>query len=339
MTWKEKRTVTVLTTILLVLSSLLLIVLGIRYRQHRAITEAGGDADLTADPTAPDSVYTALTYSNGSTSLSFTLDEGGVWHWDADETFPLDAATVESILDQLTGWKPQQVLTDQESLDAAGLGESTVSLSAAAAKGGATTLLFGKATTDGTSCYVRLNGDESTVYIIDNAILGLMNVPIYDMCRLPELPVLAESDLRSVTIQGPAPAEEGAAAQEVTLTNQSGEGAVSWRANGANVTDTQVVRDLMADLTNLRLSKCVDYAPSDEAAEICGFSSPQAVLRLLYKQNGEDGEVVLRVGGAPPDQSGRYVRLGEDAPVYLMAPDLLDPLLSIAAGGLEGGAA
>lgn len=336
MSWKERRTITILTTILLVLSSLLLIVLGIRYRQHRAMTEGTGDTVAAADPTAPDSVYTALTYSNGSTTLSFTLDEAGVWHWDADETFPLDDATVRDILSQLTSWKPQQILTDQESLDAAGLAESTASLSAAAAKGGATTLLFGKATTDGTSCYVRLNGDETTVYIIDNTILGLMNVPIYDMCVLPELPALAESDLRSVTVQGPAPAEEGAAAPVTTLTNQSAGEGVSWRTNGANVTDAQAVRDLMEDLTNLQVSKCVDYAPSDEAAELCGFSSPQAILRLLYTQDEQEGEILMSVGGMPPDQSGRYVRFGESAPIYLAASELLDPLMSIAANGLEG---
>lgn len=335
MSWKERRTVTILTTVVLVLASLLLIVLGIRYRQHRALNEAEEDAAAAADPTAPDSVYTALTYSNGSTTLSFSLGEDGVWRWDADTSFPLDETTVKSILAQLTGWKPQQILRDQESLDAAELSESTGSLSATAAKGGATTLLFGKATTDGTSCYVRLNGDETTVYIIDNTIQGLMSVPIYDMCLLPELPVLAESDLRSVTVQGPAPAEEGAAAQVTTLTNQSGD-AVSWRANGANVTDDQLVRGLMEDLTSFQVSKCVDYAPSDEAADICGFGAPQAILRLLYTQNGQDGEVLLTIGNQPPDQSGRYVRIGEEAPIYLMQAELLDPLMRIAAEGLEG---
>ena len=36
MTWKERRTVTILSIILAVLAAALLVVLGIRYREHRA---------------------------------------------------------------------------------------------------------------------------------------------------------------------------------------------------------------------------------------------------------------------------------------------------------------
>lgn len=334
MTWKERRTITILTTIVLILAALLLIVLGIRYRQHRADTEGGGDSADTAGPTESLNAYTALSYNNGSATLSFAQDETGVWTWDADRTFPLDDTTILEILDLLSNWRPQQTLTDQESLDASGLAESTASLTASTASGGTTTLLFGKATTDGTSYYVRLNGDESTVYIVDGAIFQLMSVPIYDMCRLPELPVLMESRMRSISIQGPTP-EEVDTAPVTTLTAQHSETAPSWRSNGANVTDDPSVRALMEDLTALKFAKCVDYAPSDEAAAICGFDSPQAVLRIVYTPDGqEDAELILTVGNRLPDKSGRYVRLHGEAPIYLLETDLLDPLMRIAANGI-----
>ena len=67
-----------------------------------------------------------------------------------------------------------------------------------------TKVLFGKATTDGTSDYVRLNDNEDTVYIIDGALSDLMEIPVYDMCRLPSLPVLEESRIRSIIIHGAA---------------------------------------------------------------------------------------------------------------------------------------
>ena len=80
MTWKERRTITILSSILLVLVIALLIVLGIRYRQSRETpvdsTEASGDALLT---TADE--YTSLSYYNGSATLSFSLDETGTWLW------------------------------------------------------------------------------------------------------------------------------------------------------------------------------------------------------------------------------------------------------------------
>ncbi len=337
MTWRERRTITILTTILLVLAAILLIVLGIRYREHRAEEEeglaamSGEDGLIAADP----NVYTSLSYTNGTTTLSFTRSDEGLWSWDADGDFPLDETGVTGILEFLTNWRPQQVLTDQAALEGSGMDDATVSLTAATAGGGVTTLLFGKATTDGASDYVRLNGDETTVYIIDGALRRMLDVPIYDMCRLPELPALAEAEMRSVSLQGPAPAEEGAALLTTTLTAQSGGGTVSWRANGANVTDDPAVRALMEDLTALKLTKCVDYAPSEEAAEICGFESPQAVVKISYTQDDQEAELLLTVGARLPDKSGRYVRVGEEPAIYLLETALLDPMMRLAANGLE----
>lgn len=351
MTWRERRTITILTTILLILSAMLLIVLGIRYRQNRALPDSGENPAGPGGTAAAASTgfYTALSYSNGSTTLSFRQDEEGAWLWDAEPDFPLDDTTVQEILDALTGWKPQQTLTDQESLEASGLSESTGYLTATAAQGGATTLLFGKATTDGTSCYVRLNGDESTVYIIDNAIQRLMDVPIYDMCRLPELPVLMESRISSISILGPAPEAEEDSSREAALTPAAGPLTIltaqhgdtaSWRSNGANVTGDPTVRGLMQNILNLRLSKCIDYDPSDEAAEICGFDNPQATLRIRYTPDGqEDLELLLTIGNRLPDKSGRYTRLNGEAPIYLLETELLDPLMRVAASGLEAGEA
>jgi hypothetical protein len=55
-----------------------------------------------------------------------------------------------------------------------------------------------------------MNGDESTVYIVADTLVKLMQTPIYDMCALPELPDLSELNLRAITIQGPVPAAEPA---------------------------------------------------------------------------------------------------------------------------------
>ena len=63
-------------------------------------------------------------------------------------------------------------------------------------------LTFGKATTDGTSYYMLMNDAESPVYIVSGTLYDYLSTPIYDMCVLPELPVLTEETLNSLTIQG-----------------------------------------------------------------------------------------------------------------------------------------
>ena len=189
MSWKERRLITVLSAILLALVIALVLVLGARYRANLKDKESVPEETPTA-PVTDQAAYTSLTYDNGTTTLSFERDEMGIWRWTADTGLPLDDSVILDIISTLTAWNPQQTLTDSAALEASGLDEPTGSLTAGSSSGAYTKLLFGKTTTDGTSDYVRLNDDEGTVYIIDGGLSELMEIPVYDMCRLPALPVL-----------------------------------------------------------------------------------------------------------------------------------------------------
>lgn len=335
MTWKERRIVTILTTIVLILAAALLIVLGIRFREWRS-DDGAGAGSVSTGAMADAGAYTSLIYDNGTTTLSFAQSDAGTWTWTGDDTFPLDDTVIRQILDLLVNWDPQQTLTDEKALESSGLSEPTASLTAATDSGSASTVLFGRATTDGASCYARLNGDESTVYIIPGTLRELMNTPIYDMCRLPELPQLRETDITEISLQGPA-GKDGTAASATLLTAASDGDTVSWRSNGANVTDDPTVRSLLEDVTALRVAKCVDYNPSEEAVAICGLDAPEARLTLRFlSSSGAEGQLDLAVGARLPDKSGRYVQVGDDTTIYLLETALLDPLMRVAATGLEG---
>lgn len=334
MSWKERRLITILSTILLILVIALILVLALRYREHRA--EPDPDQTPTMGTVTDQTAFCSLSYDNGSATLSFERDEAGIWHWTADRDLPLDDSVIQDILTQLTVWNPQQTLTDSAALEAGGLDEPVGSLTASTEDGTYTTLLFGAATTDGNSRYVRLNGDETTVYIVDGGLFTLMQTPVYDMCRLPDLPVLEESRIQGITISGPQQ-EGGALVTTLLPQHADGSAATSWRADGANVTDDPLVHSLLEDLTALAFSKCVDYAPSDEAASVCGLDAPAAVLRVDYvTEGGAEQTLQLTIGGRVPDKSGRFVRLEGSDPIYLLATDLLDPLMRVASSGLDG---
>lgn len=338
MTWKERRTVTFLSTILLILIAALLIVLGIRYREHRADKEGGDMISAEAGTVTNQDMFTTLLYDNGASTLSFTRNELGFWRWDGNTDFPLDDTVISSILEQLTAWNPQQTLTDSETLENSGLDEPSASLTAATESGAAITLLFGKTTTDGNSYYVRLNGDEKTVYIIADTLYKLMEVPIYDMCDLPELPALTEDQLQSITIRGVA-SEENSTGITTVLTAQRAEddSVTTWRSSGANVTDLPDIRSLLEDITALTMTKCIDYNPSEEAVTICGFDAPAAQLDISYTtESSTEQSLRIVIGNRLPDGSGRYIQLGEDTTIYFLPTELLDPLMRIAAEGLEG---
>lgn len=342
MSWRERQLITVLSIILALLSAAVLVVLGIRYREARARQEAAANDPVVQVAEAAKesgSKYVALEYCNGSTTLAFDFTEEGKWVWRYDHNFPLNTETIDQILDTVTVLSPQQTLKDHEPLENYGLDNPDEYLSVTTTEQSYIYLLFGKPTTDGESRYCLLNGDDSTVYIFDGKLAKLMETPIYDMCILPELPKLTQDNLISVALFGSS-GTEGAITRVTELTAQRPEGSSSgeatWRCGGANVTDDPAVKAMLEDITNLTITRCVDYNPSDEAATMCGFDAPTARITIDYlNESGEEAHLLLLVGNPLPDASGRYVRIGEDTTLYFLPTELLDPMLPIAVHGLE----
>ena len=355
MTWKERRTVTILLCIAGALFLALLIVFGMIYRQGREEALAGHGAQpqdgayTLTDPSG----CTKLSYYNGAATLTFALDEDWKWAWADSPDFPLDDSTVVEIVETLSGLKYQQVLPAAEGEESYGLDNPSATLTATAGDGAAQNLTFGKTTTDGDSYYMMLNGDESTVYIVADTLVRLMQLPIYDMCTLPELPDLSEVNLRAITIQGSVPeTAEGEAegeeepadspeAQRPTVTlnarRSSGEGQPAlWFDGSDNVTASALLQDLLYDLRTMSMAKCVDYHPSEEAEEICGFDHPDAILKVEYTVNGANATFTMRVGARMPDESGRYVQLDEDTTIYALSTDSVDSLMTISVTGMRG---
>lgn len=337
MDWKQRRTVTILTAILLTLLAAVLIVLGIRYRENRQ--EDPGDQEPSQAVSMTVEGYSALAYSNGAATLSFSVGEDGDWSWDNDPDFPLRQEPINSVLALLINWRPQQTLAAEEDLSAYGLDEPAGSLTLTGKDGSVRALSFGKTTTDGTSRYVMELSDPSTVYIIADTLFTRMGVPIYDMCDLPQLPVLEEGAIRSVLLRGPE-GEDGTPALVTILTTAKGsgeEGSVTWLQGSEDVTENESVRALLEDLRALKFTKCVDYDPSDEALEICGFGAPPAAVTVNYLPAGseEPAALSLTIGAQLLDGSGRYVRLGDSTTIYALPTAALDPLMRLAANGLD----
>ena len=330
MTWKERRLITVLSVILAILSAALLIVLGIHYRQSRdAVQDPAAQAVQAAQ--AAGSTYASLSVYSGSATLSFSIQEDGTWVWDDDTEFPLDDSTIESMMELLSDLTPQQVLSDPESLESYELDAPSASISAVKVDQSTVSVTFGKATTDGTSRYAMMNDDASTIYIFADTLYQALQTPIYDMMTLPELPELPESSISSISIQGP-----GEDAQPLLLAAQhTDDGATTWLSGGEDVTDNASVQALLEDLAQMQIARCVDYRPSDEAASICGFDAPDALVQVTYTpEDGSESVWTLTVGTTEPGGTGRYARIGADTTIYLLETALLDPLMRIAAGGL-----
>lgn len=337
MTWKEKRIVTILSTILVILMVAVLLALSFRYRENR--THQAENTTITSQgAVVSKNEYAKLYIDNGSFAPTFAIGEEGKWIWADEPGFPLNSETVETILALLDDPKPQQTLPMENGPENYALESPRATIIGTRGDGSTRTLLLGKATTDGKSYYAMLDGDETTVYIIPGTIYQLAQTPIYDMMILPTLPDLRENRLTSITIQGRQGDNAAAPVLNLRASNEGGEtGGIHWYADTEDVTDNPLIQGLLDDLRDLTISRCVDYNPSEGAIEICGFTDPVAVLTVRYLTDGDtEQELQLAIGSRVTDGSGRYVQFtGNDNTIYFLPTDLLDPLMHIASSGLN----
>ena len=327
MDWRQKRTVRFLTTILVVLVIAVLLVGGMRWRQFRA---AEAEKPVVVAPIGEEAIqhpYTALRYDNGSFTLSFAVDETtGRWQWTDDPTFPLDDTVVTEICGILATLQPQQTLAPEEDLSAYNLSQPVAYLSATEYDGDVLTIQFGKTTTDEQSFYTLINYDTAALHIIDGAIREKMTVPIYDMMVLPEFPVLTEATLQTLSVHGTLfTALEARHDGDKTI----------WQSGGVDATDSHSLANLLSDLPLIKIEKCIDYHPSDKAAEICGLAPPAALLKADYvTASGEEKAVSLSVGTKTLDGAGYYACINGESTIYQVAPACVDALLAMAEAGL-----
>lgn len=313
------------------------------FKRHSAEKQAEEEAaQEAASAITEDHGYTSLTYTNSTATLSFTQDEDGSWIWADDPEFPLDDSTITYIIQILQSLKPQQTITDGDTLEAYGLDQPSATLTATDAETGETLkLTFGKATTDGASYYMLMNDAESPVYIVSDTLYNYLSTPIYDMCVLPELPVLTEETLNSLTIQGAVETTLTAAHNESTSTDETdgeyGEetSSVTWTSGETDVTDNETLQSLLDELSTLSFTKCADYKPSDEAVELCGFGSPTAVLTASYvTDSGTEGTLTLTLGTKNVDGDSYYARMDDDTTIYLLSASAVSALVTAASSGL-----
>jgi len=340
----QKQTLKVLIAAVAALAILLLIVTAVKKRsaeEKQEVASSAAAATVTDDSTQ----YNAMVYNNGSATLSFAQDEAGTWYWTDDPDFPLDQDYILKILDTITGLHPQQTITGGDALEDYGLAEPAMTLTATAENGDSLTLNLGNQVTGSSgSYYLYITGDETTIYVVSNTLASKLELGIYDMMQMPELPSIPEENFNTITVEGAEEttltsyADRSSAGSSSASANSSAENqavTVTWRSSGANVTDNSDVQSLISTLSNLPLSRCEDYNPVDEAVTICGFDAPTATVTAEYlDETGSEQTLTLYVGGATAAGDGYFVRVNDDTTIYSMTSDSLSTILSVAASGL-----
>ena len=321
MSWKEKRIVTILGSIVVILLVAALLVYSSHYRaqqQEEAAAAAENQAqEAEVAKTKDTRVVSDLRWNTGSTNLHFTLDEDELWVWADQPDFPLQQEPIRAVVDLVEESRTAPTCAEPKEGDAA-FSNRTVTVSTG--KGEEYRLCLAKTAGADGKYYARRADD--TYCLVPGDLVKKLNIPIYDLCKLPKLPDLSNPE--SISIRTPRTPKD-----TILFTRGPGE---SWLQGDRDITDNALFQGLLTDLQNLAYDKCVDYVPSDRAVEICGLNPPTAVLTIRRT----DGELVtFRIGDRLADKSGRYVQRGSEDPIYLFESKRLDPLMRIASKGLN----
>ena len=210
--------------------------------------------DDAAVNTVPVEGVTLLELSDGDVTLRFAR-EGDTWYWAEDRTFPLEQSAVAELLALPSSLAAAQPVAQQGELSEYGLENSKKHVTATA-DGAASTIYVGSQTADG-HWYVLT--PDGVVRLAAQADGEALSRSIYDMAVLPELPVITEENLISLTLTG-------AEGKQVTFSvDESG-----VRKSGAQDV-TEKTAELVAELGKLAVTACVDYDPADGAAAVCGL--------------------------------------------------------------------
>lgn len=341
MTRRQKKTLLTLAAVVAVLAVVLALLA--RFNRNRADGASSAAESAVTDVNAQ---YSALTWNNGTSTLSFTRGEDGVWLWDGDPAFPLNQYSIEKILNTISGLVPQQTISDCDALADYGLDTPSMTLTAVGGDGASTILALGNQVTgDSGSYYLLMNENDSVVYVVSDALHGELDADICDLMELPQLPIPDEAQITGLNVEGavstllsPTVVKTDAQADSSAAASSSGGESVTvtWRSQGANVTDNESAKSLISTMRTLTLAACQDYKPTDEAAALCGFGAPRASVTMAYTDDGGKAQALtLTVGSATADGTGFYVRLEGDSTIYSMTSDSLQAIISVADSGLS----
>lgn len=272
------------------------------------------EPEVSAGPAVSAGEIVDLRCSAGVTTLHFRRSENGAWQWADDLSFPLNGQYVERILSAAQSLSSQTAVLATGEPAVYGLDKTDRYLIMTSGDGTEIAWYFGDRT-ESNDWYACAAGDPDHICTAPDSLLTLMGRSIYDMAQLPRPMSLTESVLRSVNVT------RGDRSDTLRVS------AAVWTRQGEDVTDDPDVRALAEALAEVSVDRCLDYAPADGVAELCGLTKPLAVLQVDYVNTvGVDNTLTVTLGQYREDDGAYCVTLNDDPTIYLMSgalPELL----------------
>ena len=316
MTRSQKRTFNQLLIFLIILVLMLTIALLVR-RRIEAKEAADSSTSSAQTETVQSPAATTMAWKNGDTSLSFSLGSDGTWYWDGDEEFPLDNTLFTGLASLLSPFSPTKTIASGDTLTADGLNENSPSMTVGFQDGTQTVLTFGAQVPSGTDHYMLRSEDPSKVYVIGGNAPQMISSAVYDLMKLPELPVM--NTVYSVMLSSNG--------NEVLATSTDGS---AWQWDGKDISSNQTLTALLVRMELASIAKCENFKPTEAGLALWGMDAPAVTAQFVYD---DEQLLTLQIGNQTLDGSGYYIRMNDDTTIYSISAYSLEPILTAAQNG------
>jgi hypothetical protein len=277
---------------------------------------------------------TALSWDYGGESLAFENNSDG-WVYTEDPSFPLNTASMDSLLFALSDVTSGKTIENAEDLSQYGLDTPTCAISVTA--GETYQLLLGDTTALDGDVYCSIG--DGNVYLVDAGLLDSFSVGLLDLVEKETIPDM--SDVVSLSLVN----ESGSMAlahSEVPVSEDTGsedsetadeEVWTAQQADGPVTLDTDLTEALVEQVTGLTWGDCVDYKADESALTAYGLDASATVATVVYTTaDGTEASFVLELGTDTAD--GSYARIAGSAMVYLIDTDTAAQLRAVTAQDL-----
>lgn len=299
----------------LILLAVLLVMLGSyslvdKMNQQTEVAEENGTfamTERTADELA------GMIWTNDE-EYHFTRDENG-WANADDADFPVDQDAVSQLADRLTAMEATRKLTEVEKLEDYGFAEDSYAVTAEWSDGTTTCYIMGDETPFADGYYVRIVGEENTVYTMTGSLSAMFAETAIDLAELEEIGKVETATAISV----------GSGLKLVHYEESiSIDPEQHWYNTDGEPMDDEAVEMLISDIEALEWSGLVAVNASEE--ELTEYQLDDANTNVITVMDDDEDEISLYIGTT--DANGAYyARLPGSGMVYTMAAEDVEGII------------
>ena len=286
----------------------------------------------------PTDSVTALSWTNGSGTFSFTKDE--TWVYDEDNAFPVDEEKINDLLEQFTSFAAAFAIDDVEDYAQYGLDEPICTIHISAGEESYTVELGDFSKMD-EQRYISIG--DGKAYLVSHDPLDEFDAVLRDMIlddTLPELDTAEQIEFSGNENYTIIRDEDGKSicADDIYFTD-------------GQPLDTNNVDTLLSAIRSLSLTNYVSYNVTDEELTTFGLDNPELTIKLAYSTKDGDenaegsGTLLLRVSRNPEEAAAYeeaiekgeshipnvtcYVRVGQSQIIYEISQSVYDQLTAV----------